>query len=501
MTPMKTSETIDAPIIAPVQRKPRRGVGAIDVIVVAAMAAVAIAFSYALRIQAGFSAVPAASLSSGLFFLLALVHVLKRRIDGLQVALPNEATIILPAAELTTAGLDERSLDQAAASLAATAQTLRDGSPTARPERSARSRSRIEPRLQPPQVGDESVGTQSPDADNVGDDHGWGEPGAVDDLVRQLAAELDREGTSAEAPADVSVASKPTPPRGQTAGARQAPKAAPPVPTLPAAPPAATAKPAIAPRASAGKDPRIAEAVERAATGDIEIHLQPIQALGDRKPRMYEVFPRLKDTHGTLLSQSAYASTAEVMGLSLAIERAAIVRCAAIMRALAQKGRARSLIVRLSHAGIHDRAYIEGLIAELRPDPVLADLLIFEVDQIELEQGAGDERENLELLGRSGFRFSLGRAETLALEVAELQSRRIAFVRISASTFATEQDATSVAELRSGGIETIITDIKDEASAVIATREGIVLGQGPLLSDPKPLKSDISRPTSKVRAA
>jgi len=146
----------------------------------------------------------------------------------------------------------------------------------------------------------------------------------------------------------------------------------------------------------------------------------------------------------------------------------------------------------LSSPAIRDQAFLQRLVVDLKPDPLLTDLMVLEVDQRDIEEGDGAERENMEYLGSAGFRFSLGRAETLALEVDELRARRIGFVRVTPDLLNVEQNPMAVSDLRNGGIETIITSIVREEDIRIGRAFGLVLGQGPLFSEPKPLRADVA---------
>jgi EAL domain-containing protein (putative c-di-GMP-specific phosphodiesterase class I) len=176
----------------------------------------------------------------------------------------------------------------------------------------------------------------------------------------------------------------------------------------------------------------------------------------------------------------------------VAIERASLLRCCEIQRRLSERGKARAMIFRISSAAIRDRVFLERLVEEIRPDPLLTDLLIFEVDQGVIEQGDGVEREGMEILAGAGFRFSLGSAETLGLDVEELSVRRIGYVRVTPSVLATEQNPVAVTELRNGGIETIVTAIVSEEDVRAARAFGLVLGQGRLFSEAKPLRADVA---------
>ena len=446
-------------------------------VVLLAMAFASVAIGVAMHLQAAIGMVASGLIGGGVFVLLAMIHTLRRRIENLQSATADVSTANI-STERQEPSLHDVSpanaaLDIASSQLAAAAAVLRD--------RDVEPVSNRKPsQKRPAPVADFGDGPQL----RADTDHGWSETGDVDALVRQYAEELDRNRPVAE-PELPSLARAPAP-----------------KPNLSQAVAQAFPQPQVAsPTPATHTDTLMGDAIRAAAAGHLEIHLQPIVSFSDRKARLYEVFPRIVDAKGTMLALHDYRAKAETMGLELAVERAALLRCCAIQRNLSERGRARSMIFRLSPAALRDRSFLQRLLTEIKPDPLLADLIVFEIDQSEIEQGDGVDRDNMELLGRAGFRFSLGSADTLALELEELSARRIGFVRVTATVLNAEQNPMAVSDLRNGGIETILTDVVAEGEVSLGSAFGLVLGQGRLFSEPKPLRSDVAKPATKTRAA
>jgi EAL domain-containing protein (putative c-di-GMP-specific phosphodiesterase class I) len=481
------------PVATPVARPATSGgLGASDIIVLLAMGTVAVALGFGLTLQAGFSTISAALAASVVFAAAATMHLQLMRIRTLEQVVeaapalhetavsapvpvsravrPVRQDPTLPRATPETDVEDlDRSIDRNAGQLSLVAAALRDAVPVTERQRA-------------PFVRPHAPVVAEPVLERLAEEPaGWAEPGAVDALVRQYAEELDRGIALPEATRVPEPALPPIFPQL---------KAAPPMPRLPAAP-----VPTAAP-----ENP-LAAAIRRAAEGEVEVHLQPVVAFSDRKARLYEVFPKITDATGKVLGLADYQPAATAMGLALAIERAAILRCCGIQRKLSEKGRARAMIVRLSSAAIRDRAFLQRLLADMQADALLADLMIFEIDQAEIEQGDGAERENMELLAKAGFRFALGSADTLALEVEELTVRRIGFVRIAAHLLAADGNAQAVSELRQGAVETILTGVTTDDHARLGQEFGLVLGQGSLFSEAKPLRADVVESGGRTRVA
>ena len=478
-----------APAQLAVPARRSSGIGASDIVVLLAMAAAAVALGLGLRLQADYAITTAAGFAAGAFVIAALFHAQRIRIQNLQTvadtAVPGpeagrerlEPTLLRP--EFDAVDIDQAT-DHAAGQLALAAAALRDADPIPARQAAPSQRNRATP---PARVRAPVAREPEPVIDEAAEaDGGWAEPGTVDALVRQYAEELDRGTAAAE--------------RNAFVEGIAAPKSGAPTPHLPATPPLPSGRSTLADTIS-----RSETAIRKAAGGDVEIHLQPIVAFSDRKARLYEVFPKIPDGKGGALGLADYQPLANSMGLALAIERSAIVRCCAIQRKLSERGRARAMIYRLSPAALRDRAFLQRLLADIKPDPLLTDLIVFEVDQSEIEQGDGVERENMDLLCRAGFRFSLGNAETLALELQELTIRRIGFVRIAASALATDSSPAAVDDLRRGAIESILTGVSTEEQARFGAEFGLILSQGSLFSEPKPLRADVAKTDGKTRAA
>jgi cyclic-di-GMP phosphodiesterase, flagellum assembly factor TipF len=454
MAKKKSSKSFDVAATEPAAQAvgARRRFGATDAAVLIAMAAVTAAGGFALHLQAGLNVPLAAELAAGLFLILTFIHMQRLRIESLRSAGQSTAGPLRePRAEpeLQMPPYDDEAMDLATSKLAAAAAALRENDLVAHG--------------QPPHPEAQSETENDPSPS-------WGEADAVDALVRQYARDLERgpqpawPAVAAPAPAVASAAV------GHSANARGEPSLDVPAPA----------------------ESPLTTAIRKAADGEVEIHLQPVVSFADRKARMYEVFPRLLGSGGEMFGLAEYLPKAEAMGLSLRVERSALLRCCSIQRKLAERGKAKAMIFRLSGAAIRDRAFLQRLLADIRPDPLLANLIILEVDQLDIEQGGGAERDNMDLLANAGFRFSLGRAETLALEVAELAARRIGFVRLTPAVLNAEHNPKAVSDLRNGGIETILIGIEQDEDVRVGRAFGLVLGQGRLFSEPKPLRPDVA---------
>src|SRR3954471_13401663 len=96
---------------------------------------------------------------------------------------------------------------------------------------------------------------------------------------------------------------------------------------------------------------RIARAVE---ANRLDLFLQPIVTLPQRKVRYYEALTRLRDEDGTLLTPDDFLRSAENGGLLPAIDNLIVFRCVQVVRRLSNKNREVGLFCNISSSTLAD---------------------------------------------------------------------------------------------------------------------------------------------------
>lgn len=466
------------------------GGGSGEALILAAMVVVSITLGVALGLQGGIGMIGAAIGGIVAFGVMAAIHALMRR----QVALQSRITAL----ESALAGESPESDPLGAASneLSHMADRMRGTNDYGDGEGADYE---DDAPLRPAHGAAKPV--PMPDFD-----HGWGEQNqVVDNLVRQLAENLEHEPPAKAPPIRAAATRTAAPPRAQAAA---------PHPQMPAPPMMPPAMPAAAPAAPSrrpafGPNQRVAEAVEQAvANGEIEIHLQPIISLNDRKPRFYDVFPRLKDSDGRLITPVEYWPAAQDAGQALAIERLVVLKTANILSRLNERGRARGLFCRLSLSAICDRALVSELVAHLRSRRELTEHLVIEIGARDYSLLGQADRETLSMLTRAGFRLALEGAENLGFDAARLSQDKVGFVKIGPQGLVAEERhlritgiVQKIADFRRASIDIILEGIADEGMAMLGNDCGVPLGQGNLFSEPKPLRAEVLGDTGAARVA
>ena len=102
---------------------------------------------------------------------------------------------------------------------------------------------------------------------------------------------------------------------------------------------------------------QIARAVE---ANRVDLFLQPIVTLPQRKVRYYEALARLRDDDGTLLSPDDFLGPAEGSGLMPAIDNLMVFRCVQVVRRLSTKNREVGLFCNMSASTLANGDRVPG---------------------------------------------------------------------------------------------------------------------------------------------
>ena len=305
------------------------------------------------------------------------------------------------------------------------------------------------------------------------------------------------------------------PPRAAT---REAPKAAEPAPALVAAvPPAAPILPAaaaesLAPAASDAPpppEPKIAafngldrDAIIAAIDSAIEAHrielfLQPVVTLPQRKVRYYEALSRLKLGGGDLVAAGDFLPYAEAGSLLPKLDSLMVLRCVQVVRRLSLKSRDVGVFCNLSGATLTDASFPQ-LLEFAEANRAIAPSLVFEFTQSAVRAMGPIEHESLAALAERGFRFSIDNLTDLRLEPRELNERGFRFIKAPAGLLLNRVGGAS-ADIHPAdfsdllgrfGIDLIGDRIESESTVVDLLDYDVRFGQGFLFSPPRPVRAE-----------
>jgi cyclic-di-GMP phosphodiesterase TipF (flagellum assembly factor) len=238
------------------------------------------------------------------------------------------------------------------------------------------------------------------------------------------------------------------------------------------------------------------EAVE---ANRIDLHLQPIVTLPQRKVRYYEALARLRTRDGETIMPVDFLPHAEAGGLLAQIDNAMLFRCVQAVRRLIGKNRDVGIFCNLSTATLVDAELFAQFIEFADANRAIAPAFVFELAQSAIRAMGPIENESLGALVDRGFRFSLDHVGDLRLEPRDLADRGFRFVKVPASVLlnraasaAGDIHPADLAGLLSRfGIDLIAEKIEREPTVVDLLDYDVKMGQGFLFSPPRPVRPEV----------
>ncbi|MBT5665641.1 MAG: EAL domain-containing protein, partial [Rhodospirillaceae bacterium] len=108
----------------------------------------------------------------------------------------------------------------------------------------------------------------------------------------------------------------------------------------------------------------------------VDLYLQPIVSLPQRKHRYFECFSRIRAADGTMLLPDQYIETARTSGLIRAIDNMLLFRCVQLLRRTERYNYATAFFCNVTPHTIGDRSFFEEFITYLENCPDLAPSLV-----------------------------------------------------------------------------------------------------------------------------
>ncbi|HLI12344.1 MAG TPA: EAL domain-containing protein [Alphaproteobacteria bacterium] len=165
----------------------------------------------------------------------------------------------------------------------------------------------------------------------------------------------------------------------------------------------------------------------------IDLFLQPVLSLPQRKRRFYECYSRIRTADGTMITPEQYIAVAAREGLLDAIDNMLLFRCVQLVRKARLKHRDVGFFCNISPGNLSDKDFFTDFVEFMAQNAELAPHLFFEFAQADAKRFDATILKQLAFLANYGFRFSLDRVSDLRLDLRELKERRFAFVKLDAA--------------------------------------------------------------------
>ncbi len=246
---------------------------------------------------------------------------------------------------------------------------------------------------------------------------------------------------------------------------------------------------------------------EALAENRVDLYLQPIVSLPQRRTIFYESFTRLRAADDRVMMPAEYLSIAEGEGLVPAIDNLLLFRCAQIVRRLARQDRKVGVFCNVALSSLGDETFFPQFLDFLSENRDLNQALIFELGQAVFDARGAVEARNMAKLADLGFRFSIDKVQTLDLDFADLQRSDVKFVKIAADLLIEQlldpdaspalpslrdiQAADFAALTRRYGIEVVAEKCETERQIVDILELDVSMGQGHLFGEPRAIKEQV----------
>jgi cyclic-di-GMP phosphodiesterase, flagellum assembly factor TipF len=336
------------------------------------------------------------------------------------------------------------------------------------------------------------------------------EIGELGGLVRQLAASVAGHEdmlTSIQANAEAAPSAAPAPavtaetnkPAASSSLAEDKRTAAPPAPT-----------PAAAVETAPSRNNSQTLAAVRSAVEEnrLDIYLQPLVTLPQRKVRYYEAVTRLRDDKDQLIAAEDFIGVAEAAGLIGRIDHMVMLRCVQVLRRLMVRNKEVGVFCNVAASTLSNTATFSQCLDFLDANRALAPSFILEFKQATFRNLGPTETEHLASLAQRGYRFSIDHVTDLRFEPRELADRGVRFIKVPAALLldpklnsASDIHPSDLSDLLGRfGIDLIAEKIEGERAVVDLLDFDVRFGQGFLFAPPRPLRPE-GAPNGTAQAA
>ena len=263
---------------------------------------------------------------------------------------------------------------------------------------------------------------------------------------------------------------------------------------------ATAAPPPVVAEAPASRSQAQILAAVRSAVDEnrIDIYLQPMVTLPQRKVRFYEAVTRLRDDKDQVLAAEDFIAIAEAAGLIGRIDHMVMLRSVQVLRRLMVRNKDVGIFCNVAAATLGNPTTFAQCLDFLEANRALAASFVLEFKQSTFRNLGPTESEHLAALAQRGFRFSIDHVTDLRVEPRELADRGVRYIKVPAALLL-DQRHSSTSDIHPSdlsdllgryGIDLIAERIEGERAVVDLLDFDVRFGQGFLFAPPRPLRPE-----------
>lgn len=239
----------------------------------------------------------------------------------------------------------------------------------------------------------------------------------------------------------------------------------------------------------------------------VDLYLQPIVTLPQRKLRFYEALSRLRSDDGTVIMPMQYMRIAEPAGLMSVVDNLLLYRCVQIVRRMMHKSRDIGVFCNISGATLGDLEFFPQFLEYMHHNRDLGPQIVFEFSQAAVREAGAKGEENLSYLASLGFALSMDHVDNLALDFARLRALGFRYIKVRAETLvngmAHAGSAVAAEDLKKllarHGMNLIVERVEDERTVVQLLDYGVDFGQGYLFGEPRAVREESAKRSERTQ--
>jgi cyclic-di-GMP phosphodiesterase TipF (flagellum assembly factor) len=240
-------------------------------------------------------------------------------------------------------------------------------------------------------------------------------------------------------------------------------------------------------------DPMIADIVRSAVRDDnIDIFVQPVVSLPQRKPKLFEIYARIRTKPGSYISASRYIELAQKEQLVPAIDNLLLLKSLELLKDRRNLRADLPYMLNISADTLSDTGFMNDLVTFLSENRSTASRLIFELSQSDITSYAKEIKPLIDGLSQLGCRFSMDDIRDGTLNINLLKSLRIRFIKMDSTWLIREgYDRKGMSrilrlkkQLDQAGIDLIVERVETEEQVRELLDFAVDYGQGYLFGKP-----------------
>jgi cyclic-di-GMP phosphodiesterase, flagellum assembly factor TipF len=245
---------------------------------------------------------------------------------------------------------------------------------------------------------------------------------------------------------------------------------------------------------------RTGDIIEALAAGRIEIHMQPVMQLPQRRIQGYEALVRLRLNEETLLLPAEFFGVVTARGLTSTLDALVLTRALAIARHLGSKGGNLFVSCNISPATWAEPRALASLARLMETYRDHIKHLVIEIPQRIFRSLDPASLGLLGAMSAAGVRFALDQVNDLRFDTTTFHDRGIRFVKVAASLLMIPDETRGRSDIAAADLSALLArasimlvaeKVEDDPGVADMIELGIQYAQGFAFAPPRPVRAEV----------